>query len=326
MERLITLSQRTRAWPIWLRYLATAALVFLVLALWLAIGPTLRGYPFVLFYPVVILAALVFDRGSGLFATAVSAIVIYYFLLPARDTWRLSNPTDLLALALFVVTAVVIAVLIEAVHTLLHRLRAAERDLKVSLEEMSHRTRNNLQLLASMLSIESRTSGASSDEVIRSAIERIRAFGRIHNRLVAQGGAGTVDAARFLGDLCADLQAGLIGRRLVTIQTELEPMTMGVAEATSFGLLVNELVTNAMKHAFADRAEGIVRVALRKEDGMRALSVADNGAGMPEAAASGFGMHVVRALVAQTGGQLDIHTDRDAGTTFTVRSPERQKS
>ncbi len=321
MERLITLSQRTRAWPIWLRYLVTAALVFLALAAWLALDESLHAYPFLIFYPVIILAALIFDRGSGLFATVVSAVAIYYFLLPQRGSWRLENPADLVPLALFILIAVVIALVIEAVHALLHRLRAAERELKLSLEEMSHRTRNNLQLLASMLSIESRTSGASADQVIRSAIERIRAFGRIHNRLLAQGGAGTIDAARFLGDLRADLQAGLIGSRLVTIRTALEPMAVGLSEATTLGLLANELVTNAMKHAFGERAGGVVTVALRQTDGMRVLSVADDGAGMPDAAVSGFGMHVVRALVTQIDGQLDVATEPGAGTTFTVQFP-----
>jgi two-component system, sensor histidine kinase PdtaS len=321
VERLLTLSQLTRTWPVWRRYGATAMLVCLALGVRLALGEYLYGYPFILFYPVVVLAAMVFDRGSGLLATALSAASVVLFLTPPRGSFELSSLPDIIALVLFVATAFFIAMVVEIAHALLHRLRAAERDLKTSLDEMSHRTRNNLQLLASMLSLESRTSGQSAETVVRSAVERIRAFGRIHNRLLAQGQTGTIDAARFLGDLCADLQAGLIGARLVTIRTELEPMAIGMSEATTLGLLVNELVTNAMKHAYGVSAEGTVVVALRGADGVRELSVVDDGIGMAEGTAPGFGMNVVRTLVSQIRGTLDIRAAPESGTRFVVRFP-----
>jgi two-component sensor histidine kinase len=319
VERLITLSQTTRGWPVWLRYGATAVLVCLALGARLAIGENLRGYPFILFYPAVVISALVFDRGSGLIATALSAVLAASFLGPPHGSFSVFEASDFLALILFVATAAFIAAIIEMTHVLLHRLRVAERELKLSLDEMSHRTRNNMQLLASMLSIESRTGGQSAEQVVRSAIERIRAFGRIHNRLFARRQGGTLDAAQFLGELCADLQAGLVGSRLVTIRTELEPMTVGLSEATTLGLLANELVTNAVKHAFEGRSEGVVTVALARKGDMRQLSVADDGTGMQDAAPPGFGMNVVRTLVTQIRGELEVDTTPGAGTRFIVR-------
>jgi two-component sensor histidine kinase len=178
---------------------------------------------------------------------------------------------------------------------------------------------------------------------LRAAAGRVRVMGRVHERLSAQRrtGPATADAAvadsrLFIEGLVADLRAGVEGARPVSLTVAAEAHLLPLAAMADIGLVVNELVTNALKHAFPGEREGLVRVAFRCEGGTCELVVADNGVGMPAAAGEeavsrlgrasstdrrGQGDRLLRALAAQLGGRLEVTAGEVGGTICRLRFP-----
>jgi two-component sensor histidine kinase len=237
----------------------------------------------------------------------------------------------LIPLGLFVPTCGGAAVLIEALHHANDRYAAAlacaekaERLREALMREMSHRIKNKLQFLAATINLHART-GADVREVGRAAISRIGVIGRVHNTLFDQGGQGTIYAREFITALCADLQATLFGERAVTVRADVDPIMLDLDTATTIGILANELVTNAAKHAFEGRASGQVFVRLNVINGSHCeLVVQDDGRGVPEDARQGFGSRIVEILVAQLRGTMQV--TNGPGAIFKIRFPLRERA
>jgi K+-sensing histidine kinase KdpD len=164
MERLLTLSRRSRTLPWSVRYLCTTLLVLAALVVRMALDDALRTYPFILFYPVVILATLLFDRGTAIYATLLSGLLALYFFLPPRDSLVLFDAAILVPLALFFLTCGIAAVTIEMLHSVndryaaaLERAEKAERVRETLMREMSHRIKNKLQFLAATFNMHARS-------------------------------------------------------------------------------------------------------------------------------------------------------------------------
>src|SRR4051794_10526894 len=142
----------TRRWPVALRYAATCALVAAVLALRQLADPILGDHEqFLLFLTVVLLAATLFDRGSGILATLLSALAVSYVAMPPRFSLEIGSHTQLASLLLFVVIGVLLASVVEAMHRAIEGLQEAQADLQevqrgraLLLEEFRHRARNDL--------------------------------------------------------------------------------------------------------------------------------------------------------------------------------------
>lgn len=189
-------------------------------------------------------------------------------------------------------------------------------------QEFEHRLVNGLQLIISLLSLQSRTATTpESTDQLMIAARRVGALGRVHRRLHLLDYQDRVEFKGYLQHLCEDLSGLLIrdgsGYAIVVEGAQLEiPSTMAIP----LGFIVNELITNAAKYA-----EGHVSVridAMSPTD--RALSVVDDGPGLPAgfqpAASKGLGMKIVLSLVKQIGGELHIMPgDNGRGTRFTVK-------
>jgi two-component sensor histidine kinase len=205
-------------------------------------------------------------------------------------------------------------------------LRAAVEQREILLQEVDHRVKNSLQLVASLLHLQA---GAAEDEAVRlqlqDASSRIAAIARAHHRLYRGDQVRTIDLAAYLVDLCSDLQASAAECR---IETDLpDRVDAATDRAIPIALVVTELVTNAAKYAYPDRAPGriLVRLARGAADSIE-LSVADDGVGLPpgfDAVASrGLGMRIARALAQQVGAELQVRA-RDPGTEFVLVMPAR---
>lgn len=203
-------------------------------------------------------------------------------------------------------------------------LRASLDQREVLLQEMNHRVKNSLQLVASMLHLQA---GSADDEMVRhqlrDASSRITAIARAHQRLYRSDQVRSLDLAAYLVDLCADLEASTGERR---IQVDVPgPVEIVTDRAIPIALVVTELVTNAAKYAYADGAAGTIEVRLRRDegDGIR-LSVADSGAGLPAGfdakSSKGLGMRITRILASQLGAELQLQP-RAAGTEFVLIMP-----
>jgi two-component sensor histidine kinase len=154
------------------------------------------------------------------------------------------------------------------------------------------------------------------------AVGRIQAISDVHASLYRSSRKDDVDFAAYLTDLCERLSDSLLeeGER-VRLEFTAEPAIMSLDRAVALGVIVNELVTNAAKHAYPPPASGVISVDLRHGPEGLTISVCDRGRGLPaEASGAGMGMRLVRSLVQQIGGVLDV--ERGPGTTFRVRLPQ----
>jgi PAS domain S-box-containing protein len=194
----------------------------------------------------------------------------------------------------------------------------AQRDLL--LREVYHRVKNNLQVVDSLLLMQARR---LADPEAKAALEnlraRVHALGLVHHQLMGSKDLETFDIAPFLDELSQHLLEGAGGGD-VSLSVRAAPLKVGLDFAIPLGLLVTELVTNSIKHAFGD-GPGTIQVALETaERDQVVLTVADNGSGYaPAAGTTSLGATIIAGLVKQMDGVMSISADR--GTRYVVRLP-----
>jgi two-component sensor histidine kinase len=204
-------------------------------------------------------------------------------------------------------------------------LNAALEERTIMLNELHHRVKNNLQTVSAMLSLEEgRIPDERAREALRSSEQRVQAISRVHDTLYRSDKLDRIDLSRYAGEL-ADvlLQTGPTG---VALELDIEEgIFTSLQFATSFGLVVNELVTNALRHAFRDRTGGTIRLVVSREGSALALQVEDDGTGLPEGFTlddhAGVGLDIVASVVGHREGQMGFHSD--GGTRWHVLLPLR---
>jgi len=209
------------------------------------------------------------------------------------------------------------------------QLRATLRAKTALLQEVDHRVKNNLQVISSLLSLQA---GTTQDPQVIQALQdsgrRVRTMAMIHERLSLSPDLASIDAGRHLRTL-VDYLIGAYGgwERDIITTVEVDEVSLDMDTAIPCSLIINELVSNALKHAFpaeGDRPageEGEIRVELREVgDGELCLMVSDNGVGLPPEVdwrdASSLGLQLVNMLAGQLEGTLEV--DRRAGTAFKI--------
>jgi PAS domain S-box-containing protein len=199
----------------------------------------------------------------------------------------------------------------KAESSLLESLREKEALLK----EVHHRVKNNLQVVSSLLRLEAdRLKGPVAEMVLGDLQGRVRAMALLHENLYRSGNLTGVDVPTYLRSLCQHaLRAGFDYRTgSVDVKVDVAPLHMEVGQAIPCGLLVNELVTNCLKHAFPRERGGVVEVALRPAEGgeLWRLAVSDNGVGLPKDFSAteerrSLGMQLISDLSRQLQGNLE---------------------
>jgi two-component sensor histidine kinase len=187
-------------------------------------------------------------------------------------------------------------------------------------QEFEHRLINSLQIIVSLLSLQSRTASSEAAAQLTVAARRVAAFGRVHRQLHLLDHQETVEFKQYLQHLCEDLSNLLFqGDTGSMIVVEGAPIDIPTIFAIPLGFIVNELITNSAKHA---RSNITVRLETTPISG-HSLSVLDDGPGLPAgfepAKSKGLGMKIISSLVKQIGGELQIATgENGAGARFTV--------
>ena len=206
-------------------------------------------------------------------------------------------------------------------------LHESLREKDVLLMEIHHRVKNNLQMMSSLLYLQA---GHSDDPNVKALLQvmqnRVLSMALIHNHLYRSNNLETVDMVAYLKSLCEQL-CHLLVNTPDTLQLHLDiaPVQLAIDQAIPCGLLVNELVTNALKHAFPEERAGELRITLQPvADGqMLRLCVADNGVGLPPDFSlehhSSTGLQVASGLAGQLGGILQIGAG--TGTLFELAFP-----
>src|SRR5450756_3157583 len=185
---------------------------------------------------------------------------------------------------------------------------ASER-IGVLLQELTHRIKNSLQIIVSMVSLEARNQKSGEGKAALERVShRIAALGRLYSMLGETNSFEEVDAAIYLEALCRDLIESVQKENGISIalKTDIENEALPVDRAIPLGLIVNELVTNAVKYAFPSETRGTVAVTLKRIPGQLRLTVADDGQGAdPQRADSGLGGRLVDTFARQLGGQVE---------------------
>ena len=203
------------------------------------------------------------------------------------------------------------------------RLRSALEERELLLREARHEVRNNLQVITSLLGLQARNDEAR--KLLQASQSRIQAMAQAHEQIGDAPDLTRLDLDRYVRRIVDGLSElySRPGDTLV-VTVEVEPVQIGLDATVKCGLVVNELVSNALRHAFADGRAGRVTVALRgAAEGDIELVVSDDGVGLPEAVspatASTLGLPLADHLVRQLGGTLQVESSPGAGATFRVR-------
>jgi PAS domain S-box-containing protein len=206
------------------------------------------------------------------------------------------------------------------------RVTASLREKEVLLREIHHRVKNNLQIVSTLLDLQSDfTADARALEMFRESRGRVKSMALIHERLYRSEDLARVEFGDYIRRLADDLyRTYKVSDDEVRLDLDVCVPPLAIDTAIPCGLLLNELVSNCFKHAFPDGRAGTVRVALvRGAGGTTELTVADDGAGFPAGVdfrnTTSFGLQLVNTLTEQLAGTLELTTG--AGTTVTVRFP-----
>ena len=206
------------------------------------------------------------------------------------------------------------------------QLQAAVREKDILLREVSHRVKNNLQVISSLLSLQE---GAIDDPRLGSLFqvsqERLHAMALVHDLLQQTDDVAQINLAQYAARLTEELaRAYAIDPAHITLETALEDVWVGLDTATPCGLLLHELLTNCFTHAFPEGLTGRVRVELRATDEQTLmLRVGDTGCGFPEEldfqTTDSLGLQLVCTMAEQLQGTIAL--ERAEGTLFTVLVP-----
>lgn len=263
---------------------------------------------FYLMFPAIFLASVLFNRASGIYATALSAVLLYLLTKPAESL--LLPQIYILPLLTFVVVALGLAIVSEALRAAWDRAVAAERAKDMLLQELGHRTKNNLAIVISVLSLQARSKGNPEVRLaLEKAVSRIQAMASAHDHFQPFGRNGRVEMRSYLEDLCRHLGDALRDVRPIAVKVEADEVNLKTEQAIPLGLIVNELVTNALKHAFPDDRSGTVAVTLRNTRPSLTLIVEDNGIGFPPSREERLGSRLTRLLAEQLGATITWEKD-----------------
>ena len=190
------------------------------------------------------------------------------------------------------------------------------------VHEVDHRVKNNLQMISGLLTMQTRTiADPAARATMESMLNRIEALGTVHRRLYQSRDVERFDVAAFAQDLADDLVRGS-GRNDIRLHLDLEAVEVPVEKAPPVALMLNELVTNAMKHGFARERAGMISVSVRPDGNYIAIRVSDDGHGMPAKAtgAGSFGKRLIESLARQLAASIAWHP-ANPGTRVELRIP-----
>jgi PAS domain S-box-containing protein len=239
-------------------------------------------------------------------------------VLNARKIYRPGNKIQQILVAIEDVTE---RVRLEREHAIAHQR------ISMLMQELTHRVKNSLQSIAAMVMIEARSHKSGEGKAALERVShRIDALGQLYSKLSKSDTVEAVDAATYLDELCRDLLASVQGGNSIVLKTDIESELLPTNQAIPIGLIVNELVTNALKYAFPGETKGTVMVTLKRVPGELRLTVADDGKGVdPRRADSGLGGRLVEGFALQLGGQVERESGNQ-GTTVRLILPSREAS
>jgi two-component system, sensor histidine kinase PdtaS len=204
------------------------------------------------------------------------------------------------------------------------KLQEALEHQALLTREMSHRVKNSLTSVVGLLRVQARS--AQSEDVkhaLQDASPRVATIAQVHDHLWRGSRIGFIDLADFMTELCKKLRGNTDGH---TLHCHADSMLLSADHAIPLGLLINELVTNAIKYAYPDGAGGEIQVSAREIEGHLEVEVSDEGIGLPdgfdlEKPSASLGFKVIAGMVRQMQGRLTFASNDPIGTRFVLDLP-----
>lgn len=262
---------------------------------------------------------------------AIALPFLLIFAALAATEAGLFNPNfraSVLAIAMMVLLSAAALRAAQVQNRIEQRLRKTLKQRDLLLREVHHRVKNNMQMTISLLRMgSSDVSDPEAEAALEATISRVEALGVVHQMLFDRDIPSDVSVSAFLRELVDNVTtAYILGERDIQLDVEAPDRLLYVDTAVTFSLLANELLINAVKHAFvgSDR-RGTVRLVFREDENEARLSVIDNGQGLPDdldpQKGGGTGMGIVRGLVRQLAGKLHYEQAPGGGTAAHVTVP-----
>lgn len=202
-------------------------------------------------------------------------------------------------------------------------LRSALAEKAVLFQEVHHRVKNNLQIIASLLAMKARAKKEKvSIEDLKDCQQRVISMAMIHEQLYSQKEVHSIDFAAYVREVAPALVAAYDRQSSIAVRLDLRPVVLSIDQSIPCGLILNELITNAVKYAYP-QGKGAIAVRLAANDGTVVVEVADQGAGLPEGAGKGqaqtLGMQLIQQLTKQLKGYVEFSAP--PGLTVTIAFP-----
>ena len=205
-------------------------------------------------------------------------------------------------------------------------IRESLKEKEVLLKEVHHRVKNNLQVISSLLHLQSQhTQDQTSVQMFRQSQDRVRSMAMIHERLYRSKDMAKVNFTEYIESLTTHLfSTHLVDTSRIQLAVDVHGIKLAIDAAIPCGLILNELISNCLKHAFRGRTQGRIRIDMHPVNEHEILlSVSDDGVGLPPGiepqSGETFGMQLIADLVDQLHGSVQV--DRDAGTTVRIVFP-----
>ena len=290
------------------------------------------GFPYLTFFPAVILTTFFFGLRPGIISAALGGLAAWYFFILPFHSFALSGPAAI-ALGFYLFIVIVDIALIHAMHLLAEQLREEagtqarmSEQRRTMFQELQHRVANNMQFVAALLSLYKRKAGNDPAAILGAlddARVRLETISNLHRHLY-----DPANASRPIGEFLSQVCEGLIstsGSPGIACRIDMPPRKFDLTQLTPLSLIVVEIVTNALKHAFPDGRGTIALAMTETPDGGAVLTVADDGVGMPAAAGQGksLGLRIVQNLTAQLGATV-TYENAGPGTRVRIVLPPRQ--
>ncbi|WP_321421963.1 PAS domain S-box protein [uncultured Methanobacterium sp.] len=207
------------------------------------------------------------------------------------------------------------------------QLRKSLNEKELLLKEIHHRVKNNLMVISSLLNLQSKyIKDKAALEVFRESQRRARSMALIHTMLYQSTDLKCINFGDYITKLTMELFRTYVTSDNIHLNLDVGSVPLDINTAVPLGLIVNELVSNSLKHAFSPGEEGDVTVKFRKEGDNYTFQVADNGKGFPEDLdfenTNSLGMRLVNTLTQQINGEIELNTTR--GTCFTIKFSEEE--
>lgn len=273
---------------------------------WL-LGGLSEGFGPMTFLPAILLAGLFGGIRIGLIVAVVCTLMAWVMFFPPYGTFILVR-SQVITMVIFVFTAALELYVIRTLNLAINELSEARERSNTLFRELQHRVANNLQFVAALLRLRRKglRPGSSGALALQAAETRLDMMSRVHRRL---HDPNSVDqpVGRYLQELCADLiRASDTPDIRLTVAAQ--PIVLDLEARMSVSLIVAELVTNSLKHAFKDRPDGAISIDLAARGHRYILTVSDDGPGLPknfqQSKSGSLGQGILQSLASQLHGRI----------------------